>query len=86
MEKMWVILVGFFVQNHFTVESQSLVIRMFFSVQGGHLLHRTLYDLLLGTKGDVREPFLQVLFLKRLQLKINAKVAYFGVACSEPLH
>lgn len=78
-----------FVQIHFGTDFQSLVIRMslLFLVKGGHLSHEEFYDLLSGRKREVREPFLYLLFLKCLQLKIinMLKQHIFGVACSEPL-
>lgn len=40
-----------------------------FLVEREHLSHRK-YDLLLGSKGEVREPFLHLPFLKCLQHKI----------------
>lgn len=55
-----------------------------FVVQGGHLYHRTFYGLLLGRKGEVKEPFLNLLFLKHLHQ--HAKVLCFELAYSEPLH
>lgn len=65
---MRVILVGLFVPVFGDKNILSLV-------QGGNLSHGTFYGLFLDGKGDVRETFLHLLFLKCLQLKIidNAK-------------
>lgn len=63
------ILVDVFVQTHSSVDFLSLVIRMFFLVQGGYLLHKTFYDQLLDRKGDIYEYFLHLLFLNHLYLK-----------------
>lgn len=83
---MGVILVDVFVQTHSSVDFLSLVIRMFFLVQGGYLLHKTFYDQLLDRKGDIYEYFLHLLFLNHLYLKKDeyAKVVSLGVACSDP--
>ena len=43
---------------------------LLFLVQGDHLSQGRFYDLLLGRKGEGREPFLHLLSLKCLQLKI----------------
>ena len=56
-------------------------------MQEEYVSHGKSYDLLFGRKGKVREPFLNLLFLKCLQLKtVNMpKWQYFGVAYSAPL-
>lgn len=43
---------------------------LFFLAQGVYLSHGKFYELLLGGKEEVREPFLHLLFLECLQLKI----------------
>ena len=43
---------------------------LFFLVQGEHFSHMKLYVLLLGRKGEVRDPFLHLLFLKCMQRNI----------------
>lgn len=43
---------------------------LLFLVQRGDLSHRKCYNLLLGRRKEVGEPFLHVLFLKCLLLKI----------------
>lgn len=63
-------MVGLFVHAHYDVECQTLVIRKSSSSYRTHLSHGTFYDLLLGGKGEAREPFLRLLFLKCFQLNI----------------
>ena len=43
---------------------------LFFLVHGGHFAHRKSYVLFLGRMRVIREPFLHLLFVKYLQLKI----------------
>lgn len=72
-----------FIQVHFGVDSQSLVIRMFSFWYKESTFLRGVYDLLLGRKWEVGEPFLH-LFQKCLQLTVinRTNSAYFEVACS----
>lgn len=59
----------------------------FFLVQEGNLSHE-FYLLFSETNGEVRVPFLHLLFFKCLQLKITLmlNVTYFRVAYSTTLH
>lgn len=65
-------LMGLFVQTDSSIEPQSSVIKMFFFPlrQKEHFSHGKFYDLLFSRIWKVREPFLYLLFLKCLQLKI----------------
>ena len=57
-----------FAQVYYGTNSQSPVIKMFFS---SRYRERKFYWLDLGRKGEVREPFLYLLFLKCLLHKIS---------------
>ena len=53
----------------------------------GAFIHREIYGLLLGRKGEGRVPFLCLLFLNCLQLKIIlCQIGIFGVVYSGALH
>ena len=43
---------------------------LLFLAQKGRLSHGKIYNLLLDRKGEVREPFMHLLFLQHLQFKI----------------
>ena len=52
---------------------------LFFLVHGGHFAHRKSYVLFLGRMRVIREPFLHLLFVKYLQLKIIHRAGWqFG--------
>lgn len=62
--------VGLFVQTHLSVSSLSPVIKCSLLSTGKEPFLWEICVLLLGRKGEIREPFLHLLFLQCLQLKI----------------
>lgn len=63
----WVVCTGYFGHQPPVSGEKNVLLYL---VQGRHLPHGKHYGLLLGRKGDVREAFLHLLFLRCLQLKI----------------
>lgn len=76
-----VILVGWFIQVHSAVGSESLAISVLLLVQGKHLFPGKFHSLLLGGKWEIRELFQELVPAAQSNMTSSA---YCGVACSEP--